>query len=110
MSSHNVHAKGHNMSESQSNTAVVTAPKASRKDVKTSSIHARFASQKGIDTTRAAKLNRSFIRSNFDVIAKHWPALRASQKQNRDSNRYPDMMPAKVADAIVTRNVGKLGK
>lgn len=95
------------MSEDQTTAAVTDTPKRTRKDVKTSSIHARFAAAKGIDTTRAAKLNRSYIRANFDAVAKQWPELRKSQKQNRDSNRYPDTMPAKLADAIVKRSLVK---
>jgi hypothetical protein len=74
-----------------------------RKDVPFSSCHVRFASSKGIDVTRAAKLNRSYVRSNFDALVKQWPALRASQKKNRDNNRYPEMIPAHVADQIVKR-------
>jgi len=79
--------------------------KATRKDVPFSSCHVRFAQRKGIDVTRAAKLNRSYVRSNFDALTEVWPKLKASQKQNRDSNRYPDTVPAKVADAIVTRSI-----
>lgn len=90
------------MSES---SAVTTPDVKTPKSVKTSSLHVTFAKAKGIDVTRAAKLNRSYIRSNFDVIAKQWPALRASQKQNRDSNRYPDTIPAGLAKQIVTRTV-----
>lgn len=87
-------------------TNVKATPKRTRaSEVKTSSLHVKFASKKGIDVTRAAKLNRSYIRSNFDVIAKQWPALAKSQKQNRDSNRYPDTIPAALADAIVNRTV-----
>jgi hypothetical protein len=85
-------------------TTTTDAPKQT-KAVKTSSLHVTFAKAKGIDVTRAAKLNRSYIRANFDVIAKQWPALRASQKQNRDSNRYPDTIPAGLAKQIVTRSV-----
>lgn len=86
----------------------VTAPakvKKPRGDVPFSSIHTSFASKRGVDVTRAAKLNRSYIRANYDVIVKQWPALRASQKANRDSNRYPDRIPAALATAIVTRSV-----
>lgn len=89
-------------------TATTAAPRKqrSRRDtVKTSSLHVKFAARKGIDVTRAAKLNRSYIRSNFDVIAKQWPELSKSQKQNRDSNRYPDTIPTKLAEQIVTRSV-----
>lgn len=76
-----------------------------RKDVQFSSIHVRYATSKGIDVTRAAKLNRSYVRSNFDALVKVWPALKSSQKVNRDNNRYPDMIPAKVADMIVKRAI-----
>ena len=98
------------MSENTENTTTETTTKpkhsrAPRDVVKTSSLHVQFASRKGIDVTRAAKLNRSYIRSNFDVIAKQWPELAKSQKQNRDSNRYPDTIPASLAKAIVTRSV-----
>ena len=79
-----------------------------RKDVPFSSCHVRFAQTKGIDVTRAAKLNRSYVRSNFDVLVKQWPALRASQKKNRDNNRYPEMIPAHVADAICKRSLASV--
>lgn len=75
------------------------------REVPFSSIHTSFASRKNVDVTRAAKLNRSYIRANYDVIVKQWPALRKSQKANRDSNRYPDRIPSALAKAIVTRTV-----
>lgn len=88
------------------NDSAPAKPKRQRaSEVKTSSLHVKFASRKGVDVTRAAKLNRSYIRGNFDVIVKQWPALAKSQKQNRDSNRYPDTIPAKLAEQIVTRSV-----
>lgn len=76
-----------------------------RKPVTFSSIHVKFASAKAVDVTRAAKLNRSYIRSNFDALVKVWPELKQSQKQNRDNNRYPATIPAKVADMIVKRQI-----
>jgi len=77
----------------------------SSKTVPFSSCHVRFAEAKGIDTTRAAKLNRSYVRSNFDALTSLWPALKESQKKNRDSNRYPSDIPANVAEMIVTRSL-----
>lgn len=86
--------------------ATTPAPtKKARKPVTFSNIHVRFATAKGIDVTRAAKLNRSYIRSNFDALVKVWPELKASQKINRDNNRYPATIPAKVADMIVKRQI-----
>ncbi len=94
------------MSETTEVTTNATAKQSKGpREVPFSSIHTSFASAKGVDVTRAAKLNRSYIRANFDVIAKQWPALRASQKANRDSNRYPDRIPSALAKAIVTRSV-----
>ena len=96
------------MSDSEITTTTDdTAPakRKPRKDVTFSSCHVRFATAKGIDVTRAAKLNRSYVRSNFDTLVKVWPALRKSQKVNRDSNRYPDTIPAAVADMIVKRSL-----
>ena len=83
------------------------APKkrAPRKPVKTSSLHVRYANVKGIDVTRAAKLNRSYMRSNWDALVKVWPDLRKSQKVNRDGNRWPETCPAHVADMIVKRAI-----
>jgi hypothetical protein len=81
--------------------AVKTQPK----NVAFSSAHVAYANVKGIDVTRAAKLNRSYIRSNFDTLVKVWPELAATQKRNRDANRYPTSIPSNVADAIVARNV-----
>jgi hypothetical protein len=89
-------------------TPKATTPKAkatTRKPVAFSSIHVAFGKAKGVDVTKAAKLNRSYIRNNFDAIARVWPELRKSQKENRDGNRYPTMIPAHVADMIVKRNV-----
>lgn len=96
------------MSESQIDTTATTTDKpkrAARKDVTLSSCHVKFGARKGVDVTRAAKLNRSYMRSNYDALLKLWPALRASHKANRDGNRWPDTIPAKVADMIVTRSI-----
>jgi hypothetical protein len=100
---------------SQDVTPEPTAPKVTRKrkddspsaprNVAFSSIHVAFAKRKGVDVTKAAKLNRSYIRSNFDAVAKVWPELRKAQKVNRDGNRYPTVIPAKVATMIVNRAI-----
>ena len=103
------------MSE-DTNTAVVTSPakpKAKREratQVAFSSIHVRTAKARNVDVTRAAKLNRTFIRTNFDSLVPLWPELKKSGKDNRDGNRYPTTIPAKVADMIVARNVPKVTK
>lgn len=91
------------MSDTETITKETKATRKPRKPVPFSSCHVRFATAKGIDVTRAAKLNRSYVRSNFDTLVTLWPALKSSQKRNRDSNRYPDAIPAHVADMIVKR-------
>jgi hypothetical protein len=78
------------------------------KAVPFSSIHVTFAKSKNIDVTRAGKLNRSFIRSNFDTLVKVWPELRASHKGNRDGNRYPATIPSNIATLIVKRDAAGL--
>lgn len=96
------------MSEETTNTATITdKPRKSRatSHVAFGSIHVRTAKTRGVDVTKAAKLNRSYIRSNFDDIVRLWPELAKAQKVNRDGNRYPATIPAKVADMIVARNV-----
>lgn len=75
-----------------------------------SSLHVTFAKAKNIDTTKAGKLNRSFIRSNFEEIVKVWPELKVMGKNNRDGNRYPPTIPTTVANAIVARDLSKLAK
>ena len=77
----------------------------STKLIPLSSCHVTFAKSKSIDVTRAAKLNRSYMRSNYDALLKVWPDLRKSHKVNRDGNRWPAMIPANVADQIVKRTI-----
>ncbi len=95
------------MSENSETTNVVTTDKPKRvraTQVAFGSIHVRTAKSRNVDVTRAAKLNRSYIRSNFDELVKVWPELKKSGKDNRDGNRYPATIPAKVADMIVARH------
>ena len=64
-------------------------------------VAARIAKAKGIEADEAAKVLRSRIRSNFDTVLPHWPALKAQGKENKDGNRYPPM-PKPLADALTT--------
>ena len=94
---------------SQDNAEQITSkqtrkPK-SDKHVAFSSCHVTYATAKGIDVTRAAKLNRSYVRANFDALVKVWPELKASQKKNRDANRYPATLPTSVAKQITSRSI-----
>lgn len=95
------------MSEDTNATNATTTSKprkARASHVAFGSIHVRTAKTRNVDVTRAAKLNRSYIRSNFDELSKLWPELKKSGKGNRDGNRYPVTIPSKVADMIVARH------
>lgn len=71
------------------------------KTVKLSEVIVGFAAKRQLsDTTKAGKILRSSIRSNFDHlrVTFNWPP---EEKDNRDGNRYPPM-PESLAREIVT--------
>lgn len=71
------------------------------KTVKLSEVIVGFAAKRNLsDTTKAGKILRSAIRSNFPHLQAtyNWPS---EQKANRDGNRY-EPMPASLAHEIVT--------
>lgn len=84
--------------------------RAPRKDVPLSSCHVKYGAAKGIDVTRAAKQNRSYMRTNFDTLVKQWPALKTSGKQNADNMPWPSTIPAELAEKIVKRQLAKAAK
>jgi hypothetical protein len=70
------------------------------KSVKLSEVIVGFARKRGLsDTTKAGKILRSSIRSNYDHLRGEfaWPP---EEKENRDGNRYPPM-PESLAKVIV---------
>lgn len=71
------------------------------KTVKLSDVIVKFAAKRQLsDTTKAGKILRSAIRSNYSHLQSefNWPP---EEKENRDGNRYPPM-PAALAEVIVT--------
>jgi hypothetical protein len=85
---------------------MATRTKQTKSDaVKPSNVYANVASAKGIDTQRAGKLVRSFIRRHDSDLRETfaWPP---KTKGHADGNRYTDM-PKECADHIVARLSGK---
>jgi len=69
--------------------------------VRLSEVIVGFAAKRNLsDTTKAGKILRSSIRSNFAHLQSEfgWPP---EEKENRDGNRYPPM-PKALAEVIVT--------
>lgn len=60
-----------------------------------------IATKNKSDATKTGKQVRSHIRSNFDTLAKEWPALKKSKK-NKDGNRYPEV-PSAVARKLIDK-------
>lgn len=70
-----------------------------------SKVYAQVASAKEIDTSRAGKLTRSFIRRHDADLRKafNWPP---KAKGHADGNRYTEM-PSECAKYIVSRLSGR---
>jgi hypothetical protein len=67
--------------------------------VKLSDVIVKFAAKRNLsDTTKAGKILRSSIRSNYSHLQAtfNWPP---EEKENRDGNRYPPM-PDSLAKVI----------
>jgi len=86
----------------------MTATKTSRKkavkpntDVKLSSIYATVASRKSIDTTKAGKLVRSRLRSNFAKVCELSPNVAQAKQSHNDGNRWPEYVTKDLADFIL---------
>lgn len=69
--------------------------------VKLSSIYATVASRKGIDTTRAAKLVRSRLRSNFAKVCELSPNVTQAKQSANDGNRWPAEVTSDLASFIL---------
>lgn len=72
---------------------------ATEKTVRLSDVIVKFATKRGLsDTTKAGKILRSAIRSNYAHLQSefNWPP---EEKENRDGNRYPPM-PESLATVI----------
>lgn len=81
-----------------------TAPKAttnpSKGDVTLSSVYAKYATKRGIDTTRAAKLVRARMRSNFDKVIELDARIAKVKSKPNDGNRWPATISKGLADYL----------
>jgi hypothetical protein len=70
-------------------------------DVTLSSVYATVASRKSIDTTRAAKLVRSRLRSNFAKVCELSPNVTKAKQSANDGNRWPTHVTRDLAEFIL---------
>lgn len=76
-----------------------STPKAP-KTVKLSAVYATYAAKRDIDTTRAAKLVRARLRSNFDKVVTLDPNIAKVKSKANDGNRWPAEISKALADFI----------
>ena len=69
--------------------------------IKLSAIYAQRASQKGIDTTRAAKLVRGKMRANFAKVCELSPNVTLAKHDANDGNRWPVEVTRELAEFIL---------
>lgn len=77
-------------------------PKRDKTKVTLSSVYAAKANKSGIDTTRAAKLVRSRLRSNFAEVCKLDPSIAKAKKAANDGNRWPTHITRDLARFILS--------
>lgn len=65
-----------------------------------SSVYAKHAAKRSIDTTRAAKLVRSRLRSNFAEVCKLSPNVTKAKQSANDGNRWPTHITKDLADYL----------
>lgn len=75
-------------------------PKAKATTVKLSSVYAKRAAKLNIDTTRAAKLVRSQLRSNFAKVIELDPSIAKVKSSANDGNRWPAEITSALADFL----------
>ena len=84
-------------------TSKESRSKAAASDVKMvtlSSIYAKQAAKRSIDTTRAAKLVRSRLRSNFAKVCELSPNVAKVKQSANDGNRWPTHVTQELAEFI----------
>lgn len=80
----------------------------SRKTVPLKEVIVGFAEKRNMsDTTKAGKILRSSLRSNFSHLSERYNYPEG--KENRDGNRWPDL-PVALAQEIVTTGKVPSGK
>jgi hypothetical protein len=82
----------------------VTAAKKTADDnmVTLSSVYAKKAAKLNIDTTRAAKLVRSRLRSNFAKVIELSPNVKQAKQSANDGNRWPTHVTKDLAEFVLS--------
>lgn len=62
-----------------------------------SSVYVKYAKARDIDTTRAAKLVRARLRSNFDKVCELDPNIAKVKTASNDGNHWPPVISKKLA-------------
>lgn len=65
-----------------------------------SSVYAKHASKRSIDTTRAAKLVRSRLRSNFAKVCELDPNITKVKQSANAGNRWPTHITKELAEFL----------
>jgi hypothetical protein len=79
---------------------MATPRKSTPKTVSLSTVVARHAEKRGIESTKAGKAIRSRLRSHFDDYSERFN-YPGDGKSNRDGNRWPDM-PVALAKELLS--------
>lgn len=77
------------------------ATKRAPRTIKLSTIYATVAERKGIEVSQAGKSVRSRLRSHFDDYQERFN-YPGDGKANRDGNRWPSDVPAKLAKELLS--------
>lgn len=83
-------------------TATKSSKAAADSNVTLSSVYAKVAAKRNIDTTRAAKLVRSRMRSNFDKVCELSPNVKDAKKSANDGSRWPSHVTRELYDFLTT--------
>lgn len=91
------------MATSAKTSPRVTAAKKTTSDnmVTLSSVYAKKAAKLNIDTTRAAKLVRSRLRSNFAKVIELSPNVKQAKQSANDGNRWPTHVTKDLAEFVL---------
>lgn len=86
---------------SQKQTSKKSSVKSDASMVTLSSVYAGVAAKRSIDTTRAAKLVRSRLRSNFAKVCELSPNVKQAKQSANDGNRWPTHVTKELRDFVL---------
>ena len=95
-----IHAKGNTITMATATKSSKAAAKDTSGMVTLSSVYAKHAAKRSIDTTRAAKLVRSRLRSNFAKVCELSPNVTKVKQSANDGNRWPSHITKDLADFL----------